>query len=254
MSIFVEADIVAELRADRLITVGEQYWPGATLSDAYIWGKVRAAEADAERRLRVFLEPVEVLPEGGDQGEADALTAAGTRWISEPAYDYSPDFFQGEKWGFVEVRHPPVVSVTSFIFAYPTPENTVWEVDPSWIRVDSKPGYIRLVPTQTPFYAPLSAYVLSAVGGGRLIPQMLRIRYRSGLVDAANQYPDLVDTVKKMAVLRIIDDQFVPSSGSISADGLSESMSFDPDHYKKQIDASLEALRQAIHGVRVMAV
>jgi len=242
-----EATVAAEIRSDRLFSVSQLYSPGNTLSDSYIFGKVLAAEADAARELRVFLEPTEVLPEGTEQSVMDALDAEDPPkpWVEEPAYDFSPEMFQGEKWGYIVTRQHPIITVTSVIFAYPIATNTVFSVPSNWIRVDKKYGHIRLVPTGTPFYAPLNAYIMSAVGGGRTIPHMLRVRYTAGLSDVSTKWPDLLDLIKKMAVLRILGDQFVPQSGSISADVLK---------YKEHVDKQLEALRQAIHGQRMIVL
>ena len=112
----------------------------------------------------------------------------------------------------------------------------------------------RLVPTGTPFYAPLNAYIMSAVGGGRTIPHMIRITYTSGLSNALTNYPDLVDAIKRLAVLKIIEDTFPAQSGSISADGLSQSLSIDTDKYQTSIDRVVDRLRSSIHGVQMIAL
>lgn len=89
---------------------------------------------------------------------------------------------------------------------------------------------------------------------------MVHLEYVSGLVDAETKYPDLLDAVKKMAVTKIITDTFLPQSGSISADGLSESMSVDISKYNDLIDRIIDGpeksgnggLQAAIHGIRAM--
>jgi len=66
-----------------------------------------------------------------------------------------------------------------------------------------------------------------------------------------------LDAVLKKAALKILEDAFLPQSGSISADGLSQSMSVDMDKYHDAIDRILNGgkgsnggLMTAIHGVR----
>lgn len=244
---------IDQIQSGRLTALVHEYGEGLAFTPEYIYGKLLAAEADAARRLRVFLEPTEVFSEEPPtQVEIDALE--GKPWVLEPAYDYSPEFFQGEKWGFLVVRHRPIIAVHEFVFAYPTPEQRIYTVPESWIRLDRKYGYIRLIPTGTPFLAPLNAYILSVVGGGRLIPQAMRVRYTAGLENVYDDYPDLIDTIKKMAILRILEDLYIPSSGSISTDGMSESRSFDMKVFQEKIDDKLAVLKRAIHGVSMAFV
>lgn len=251
MTLFADKDaIVAELRADRLISVTSTYLSGYVPSDDYLYAKLLAAEADAARRLRVFLEPTEVMPEGTAQVEIDALPD-GTPWVEEPAYDFLPEMFIGEQWGYLVTRERPIIGIGYIRFAYPVPVQTIIDVPADWIRVDKKYGHIRLVPTGTPFMAPLNAYIMTVAGGGRTIPHMIRIRYTAGLQDATTKWPDLVDLIKKMAVLKIMSDAFLPQSGSISADGLSQSVSVDMGKYEDTVERMVDALRQAIHGVRM---
>ena len=96
--------------------------------------------------------------------------------------------------------------------------------------------------------------ILTMMAGGRNVPQMLKIRYVAGMVNAARDYPDLINLIKKMAVLRIIDDSFIPQSGSISADGLSKSFGVDVDKFANRVDVMLTALRDSIHGIRCMVL
>lgn len=255
MSLFANAQAaVAELRADRLLTVGASYFPDAQFSGSYLLGKLRAAEKDAEHKLRIFLEPVEVLPEGTPQADIDALEAAGTRYVEEPAYDWDPDFFTGNRWGLLQLRRQPLIRVDDVRFVYPSTQESMYRFPKAWIRLDKKYGEVRIVPTGEFSALPLNAWLLRVFGAGRMVPHMLRVRYAAGLKDAAYDYPELIDTIKKMAVLRILNDQFLPSSGSISADGLSQSISMDSGKYQEQIDGAFKSLRQELFGVRVMAV
>lgn len=260
MTIFTAADAVAEIRADRLLIASNAYFSVAQITDSLIWQSVLAAEKSVERQMRVFLEPVEVLPEdeAGDdlniQAEKDALTAAGARWISDPGHDWDPEMFRGEKWGYFLTRHRPVISVKWIKFVYPTSNNEIWEVPIGWIKVDRKYGHIRLVPDGTPLFAPLSAYFMSVVGGGRTVPHMMHVRYKAGLTDVFNEHPDLIDLIKRMAVLRILDDAFLPQSGSISADGLSQSFGAELSKYRELAKDDIDRIRSEIHGIRFIAV
>lgn len=255
MTIFTdEAAVVAEMRAGRLALAAETYFDLDDLSDDYIYGKLIAAEAETARQLRVFLEPTVIVPDDAPQSEIDDLENAGTVYATEPAYDYDPQFFMGERWGYIVTRFRPIVSVASIRFSYPAPTNQIFDIPQDWIRLDRKYGHIRLVPASAAFSAPLSSFLMQALGGGRTIPMMIRVRYTAGLSDAVGKWPDLVDVIKKMAVLRIILDKFQPQSESISGDGLSQSISADTAKFHDGIDNKLDDLRDAIHGPRMTVV
>lgn len=245
---------IASLRRDRLAAMLESYAPGATISDEYLLEKLLAAERSLERELRVFFTPREMVTPATPQAERDALVAAGQQLEEEPGYDYDPALFQGNTWGLIELRQRPAISVSRIGFYYPAPTGLVYEVPLDWVRLDRKVGRISLVPTQTILSLPLNAFIMSAIGGGRNIPLMLHVRYRAGLENAATEWPDLLALIKRQAVLDIIGDRFIPSSGSVSADGLSQSISFESVKYQDEISAKTEKLRSAIHGIRMMVM
>lgn len=250
MSLFPDmTQTLADLRQDRQ---GSPLLAGLCLSDSYLETQIRAAQADAAMALRVFLTPTVVLPDTATEAEKDALDEAGTPWVEEPGYDLEGDFFAGERWGYLVTRHRPIISVQSMRFVYPQPITGVFTVPQDWIRTDKKYGHIRLVPGTQAFAAPMSAWVMQIMGAGRTIPQMIQLRYTAGLKNAAAQYPELPDLVLRMAMLRVLNNHFPATSGSISADGLSESQSIQLNQYQGDIDASLERLRQAFHGVQCL--
>lgn len=250
MSLFPDIeDAVAVLRRDRLAA---PHLASASFSDDYLAGQLLAAEADAESALRVYLSPVEILPETATQEDKDLLDDEGIRWEEEPGYDLEPDFFSGERWGYLLTRQRPIIAVHSLQFVYPAPFRGIFTVPADWIRLDKKYGHIRLVPGSQSFNAPLSIGVMQVLGGGRGIPQMLQLRYTAGLQNAASKYPDLLDLVQRMAALRLLQGLFPAASGSISADGLSESTSMDLSKYQSDIDSHLERLRQRLQGPQLI--
>ena len=252
-----QAAAVASLRADRLVLLASSLgFDAAAMTDSYLYGKLLTAEAKAQRELRVFFAPTVMLPEEATQDEIDALELAGTRYALEPAYDYDPGFFHGESWGFIQTRQKPLISVQSIKLRYPMPTMSVFDVPNDWLRLDRKYGHIRMVPGAMQFSAPLAVFVMPALGGGRFVPNMIQVRYTAGLRNAAADYPDLVDVVMKMASVSIIEDAMMPASGSISADGLSQSLSTDVSKYQDVIDRLMNGppgsnggLRTAIHGI-----
>jgi len=165
----------------------------------------------------------------------------------------TPHFFGGSQWGFIDARHIPIIRVHSIRFVYPEPFDSIWEIPQDWIRMDRKYGHIRLVPGSKAFAAPLQSWVMQTLAGGRDIPHMIQVRYQVGLQDVRTEHPDLFDLIMRMAVLKIVEDQFLPQSGSISADGLSDSISVDTKNYRESVNDGLQRIKDHLHGIRGMA-
>lgn len=254
MSIF--GDNVTEnadtLRRDRLGFPSPILASLQGLSDEFLHAQLLAAEADTERALRAYLTPTEVLPDGATDAEKSALDQAGTRWVEEPGYDLEPDMFLAGNWFYLVLRHTPVISIHSIKFAFPSATSTIWDVPAGWIRLDKKAGHVRIVPGTLMSSAPISTWIMQMLSMGRNVPQVIQVRYKSGLENIQSEYPDLLDLVAKSAIVRIADDSFVPGSGSISADGLSRSISLDMKEIRAQIDRRMDRLRDAIHGMRMI--
>lgn len=246
-----QAGTLESLRAQMAAMAGISL---SALTDAYLWRLIHAAEADLQRRLRVYLQPTVILPNDAPNNEVQALIDAGTPYALESPYDYDPSIYMGDAWGFMQLRQKPVVSLQSMQFAYPTPGNVVYDVPNEWIRIDKKYAQLHLVPTGMTSLAPLSGYMLSAIAGGRNVPMMVRVRYTAGLTDASTLWPDLLDVARRLAVFKTLQGQFLPQSGSISADGLSQSSSIDLDkwmHGPGGIDDTINTLYEYIHGPRL---
>jgi len=269
MSIFdTPAVEAAALRANRLVMVARAYLKGMDLSDDdYLFAKLTAAYALLERKLRVYLEPVEMLPANATQAEKDAFDQATTtpaptddnpfpepvstpiRWDEDPGYDMTPEHFDNNHWGFVALRQKPVIAVHSMQFVYPVMQTT-FQVPADWVRLDRKHGHVNLVPTQASAVAPLSAIMMN-FQAGRSVPLMIQVRYRAGLQNLKTAFPEIWDVLQKMAVLSLIEDSFPAQSTSQSIDGMSQSNSVDLEKLAGTIDAKIDAIRQSLHGVRV---
>lgn len=251
-SLFPDLSVaVAELRRDRLATV-QLYMPGVEFADEYLLSKLVAAERTLERELRTYLSPREILPHAASAEERAALEAAGETVEEEPGYPYEPDTFSGDSWGMLELRTRPIIEIHSVRFTYPG--QTIFDVPAAWMRPDLKYGRIQFVPWGSYSLGQLSSsgvFVTAIVGMGSAVPDMVQVRYRAGLRDAVNRYPDIPNLIKKMAVAGILDDGFLPASSSTSADGLSQSVSWDPDKAHKEIAAHIDRLRRSIHGIRL---
>lgn len=245
---------VQKMRRDNLLLAAKSHFAGVELSNEFIWDKLRAAEADVSRTLRVKMEPTMFFPEQPSQDQIDALT--GMPWELDEGYDYDPAMFTRDVWGMFITHSSPIIRVESLSFAYPANGGMSFDIPVEWIQLDRKYGNVRIVPLSMSAASMISPFVMQMVAAGRLIPNMVKITYVAGLENAAADYPDLVDAVKKMAVLKIIEDGFLPQSGSISGDGLSQSMSVDMEKYEDSVDRILNGrrgsnggLRAAIHGI-----
>ena len=261
--LFIRDIIIDELRQNQLVLMAQTFFPGITLTDDFIWNSVQAAESEMARRLRVPLLPTQIFPLSPDQDPTGTIQTKinalppGMPWAVDAPYDYDPDFFQGEKWGFMPLRRKPLISVSLIRFVYPAPTIGFYDVPADWLRIDKKYAHIRFVPASSPFVAPLNAFILQALGGGRTIPFAMQATYIAGITDPWDTYPEMIDAIKKMAILKILENGYFPSSGSISADGLSQSMSIDMKLYRDTINNIIDGppganggLMTAIHGIR----
>jgi len=253
MSLFASANAASELIAKQV--AANVHLAALKLQPADLASMVYAAEAAVARELKVFLEPTEIFPDGPTQAEITALS--GKPWAEEPAYDYDPHMFRGERWGLIPLRQRYVIAVDSVIFRYPQPGTAEWRVPTEWIRVDKKIGNLQLVPTGSNFSgAPFGVWLLQMMGAGRNIPFMARVRYRAGLQDAAARWPDLLVAIRHMALSLLAVDAMIPASGSISVDGLSQSQAFSSTDFADAASRVLfgpkgtnGGLWTAIHGV-----
>lgn len=248
---------VKKLRTDRLMLAATAAMPSVAMSEDYLWDKLRSAESEVAHDLRVPLAPTTFFP--ADPTADEILALNGAAWGIDPGYDYSPESFAlNDKWGAIKLRNKPLQSVSRVRFAYPGGSGSSYDLPLDWLRMDKKYGVVQFVPSSTAFVAPLNAFVMQAIGGGRVIPLAIQVTYVAGLANASAEFPELLDVVMKKASLKIIEDTFMPQSGSISADGLSQSMSMDIDKHHDTIDRILfggkgsnGGLMTAIHGVRL---
>ena len=256
-SLFVRDIVVDEIRKDRLMSAAAGILQDIKVSDQYLWEKVRAAESDLAHILRVPLVPTRYFP---IQPTVTELAALGDMaWDIDPGYDYEPGMFERDKWGYLVTRHAPVISVQYMRFAYPKQDIGFFDVPLDWLRTDSRVGHIRIIPTNSAVLMGTAGFAMTSMLNRRNIPDMVQLAYTAGLKNAAADYPELLDVVKKKAVLKVVADAFLPQSGSISADGLSQSISVDMAKYSDGIDEIINGpkgsnggLMTAIHGIRTM--
>jgi hypothetical protein len=249
---------LAKIRRDRLSLLANSIMPDLKLSDDYIWEKLLAAESTVAHALRVYLQPTRLFAAPPTPEQIAAL--GGTPWAIDPPYDYNPSDWYGDKWGLISTRQKPIQSIAGMKFVYPSPAQTIVDVPADWIRMDAKYGQVQIVPTGTSYQTLLGGLFMSTLSGGRTLPFTIHLEYVAGLANVAQDFPDLVDAVVKMAVVKVVEDGFMPQSGSISADGLSQSLSVDVSKYNESVDRALNGedgnggLMARIHGIRAMVI
>lgn len=108
------------------------------LSDAMIWDHLIAAEAQAQRVLKVFFNAVEVIPDDSPDDEVPALENAGTRHMFDSNFDYSPDLFRGDAWGYMRLGYKPVHIIHRIVIRFPSPFLANYTVPRDWIKLDHK--------------------------------------------------------------------------------------------------------------------
>lgn len=256
-SLFIKDIVVDELRRDRLMSAAAGVLTGVSVSDDYLWQKIRAAESEISHILRVPLVPTHFFTSKPSPEQIETLD--GMAWAVEPAYDYEPSMFHFERWGYFITRQRPIVEIKRMWFAYPSAKDGWFDVPLDWVRTDDKYGHIRLVPSSPAVFQSMSTFMMTALTGSRSIPFMINLEYVAGLTDVDTNYPELLDAIKKMAVLKIVGDAFLPQSGSISADGLTESLSVDMGKYHEIVDRILNGepgsnggLMAKLHGIRML--
>lgn len=253
------AAAIAKMRCDRLMLAAKSILPDIQLSDSYLWDKLLAAEAHARHVLRVPLAPTRFFPL---DPTPEQLAAIGDMpWDLDPPYDWLPDTFMGDKWGYMLLRNRPIIDIHDFRVTYPSTQNTVLDVPMDWLRLDKKYGHLNLVPTSPLAIQTVGAVLIPMLSGGRRLPFAVHIEYTAGLQDVRRNYPDLLDVVFKLATIGVLEDSYLPQSGSISADGLSQSTSIDTDKYHEAVERILYGpdggnggLVAKINGIRMMVV
>ncbi len=242
---------VEEFKTSSLSFLDDSF-PVDNLTDSVIWENMVAAEHEAERELRTFFAPTHVIPDSAKKAEIDALIAAGEPFAIEDDYDFDPTHWDSVAWGYLVLRQSPVITIDSVKISYPSPTQTILTVPQEWLQLDYKYGHLRFVPAGVMMgLGPMTSFLMSTMASGRTLPGSLQIRYTAGIADVKTEYPDLINLVKRMALLRILKNALLPQSGSISSDGLSQSVGIDVSKWQDDVDKDLNRYLDQIKGVRV---
>lgn len=255
MSIFADPDAaVAEISAIRLQMIsGFRGLPAAALATpagetSYLMRKLQAAEAEVARRLAVFLEPTAIFPVTAPTSDQIAALD-GMPWAIEPGYDMPDNFFTGNFYAVMQLLQRPAISVSSVNIFYPQTGQLLFSIPLDWLRLDYKHGQLSIVPGGLISSQPLSLMQMQLFFAGQNVPHMIQIQYVAGLQPTDPHVPDVQDLILRLAALRVLYDQFLPQSSSISADGLSRSASQDLGKQRDLLFEELSDMRESIRGV-----
>lgn len=244
----VRLAMIANSRALSAAATGTSASPFPDGGATYLARKLQAAEAKVARRLGIFLEPTTIFPV--NEPTADQLAALGGKpYAIEPAYDMPPGFVSTTAFPTMQLLQRPVSSVSSIKVIYPATNQLLFDIPLSWVRLDFKHGQLTIAPSGLANSAPVSIFQLQAFYMGDWVPHMIWIQYVAGLPPHDPRVPEICDLILRMAALGTLYDRFLPQSGSISADGLSRSISQDLSKHQEAIDAELGDLRESINGI-----
>ncbi|EAM1616315.1 hypothetical protein EU642_22020 [Salmonella enterica] len=256
--LFIKEIDIPRLRNDQLLVAASGAMREIVMSDDYIWQKLRAAESELAHKLRILFSPHQIFSRQPTQDEINDLK--GLPWMVETPYDFQPNMYDRDKWGYFLTRQRPIIDVQRLRFNLPSQGDQYFDIPLDWLRLDHKYGHVRILPTTNASLVTSSMLGFTALTWQSIIPNMLHLTYRAGLTNAKEDYPELLDAIQKMAVVKIITDLFLPQSGSISADGLSESMSTDVGKYHDQIDHIINGhdgnggLMAMFNGIRTIVI
>jgi hypothetical protein len=223
----------------------------AALTDDYLWSMLVSGEQYLSALLPgVPLEPTEffsVTP----PTETQISAINGRPYIVDSGYDLPPDFFSPGVWGNVKMRNMPVTAIASggAVIEYPSLTLPVFAIPDTWITFDRKTGLVNIVPGPQGYTMPVGIFAMSAMTMGYSVPQMLRIQYTAGLDPTHPLYAAVVALARRIALYGILCDSFPLQSGSISADGLSQSQSIDIGKYADMVEQQAGLLKDRICGI-----
>ncbi len=169
---------------------------------------------------------------------------------------YAYDAIQWSNYGFLQLRHWPIISVESAVWNSPVNGQIMDLIEADWIRIRKKMGQLNFFPKGGFAYGPYSVYgpLWSTSAGGRY-PQAFKVDYTTGYKTADQVHEGLRAVIGKYATIKalaVVGDGLMAgfSSQSVSLDGLSESFSSTQSatsayfgariaQYGKEIDAWL---------------
>jgi hypothetical protein len=190
---------------------------------------VEEALADFETELTIDIRKRIYKTNPSDTLEQSPEWREGVDYTDEED-PYSFDPLQWQNYGFLQLKHAPVISVERAILNNVVGGEVLDLKENGWLRITKKTGQLHFYPTSGVAYGPFAVGVLPwRLYGGRY-PQGYEIDYTTGYKTSDFVPKDLRSVIGKWACIKClasIGDGLLAgfSSQSVSLDGLSESFS-----------------------------
>lgn len=250
--LFLRSDILGRIKSQQLSIMNNNGLIKLNnYSDDYIWQCINMAEASLERSLGVYLTPMLIVPDSATQDDITSLNNARVRYKIDPGHDYDSNKFI-TNWNFINLRNRPIINIEKVDIQFPYPGVGTYQVPDTWVKVDKRGGTIQLVPGPlgVPGFLPqaISPYII----GFRDYPLSIKIRYLAGLINALRDYPEILEIITRMTIYTIISGSYTPVGGSISIDGMSQSLNYAPLlEYQATTDRMITTLRSNLLGIQM---
>lgn len=146
----------------------------------------------------------------------------------EDSYEFDPKEWQN--YGFLQLRHYPILSVERAVMYSPLKGEVINLLDRNWVRIHKQFGQLRFFPTKGIPYGPYAISAMPWILLGHRFPDGYEIDYTTGYKSSDFVPKDLRQMIGMWAAVYCLDsigDGLLAgfSSQSVSLDGLSESFS-----------------------------
>lgn len=146
----------------------------------------------------------------------------------DDAYEFDPA--QWRNYGFVQLRHWPVISVERAVLYSPLGGSILDLKERNWVGLTKKFGQVNCFPRSQISYGPWRIYGMPWLLLGDRYPNALQFDYTTGYPTAEFVPDSMRDVIAKWAAIKslaVVGDGLIAgfSSQSVSLDGLSESFS-----------------------------
>lgn len=199
-------------------------------TDAQFNSIVDEAVGEFETFLTMDIRKKVYITEPTDEQIQAMIWREGVDYTDEEDW-YEFDAQQWGNYGFLQLRHWPVLSVETAKWVSPVNGEIMDLIEAGWLRTQKKMGQLNFFPKGGFAYGPYSVFgpLWQTSAGGRY-PQGFKIDYTTGYKTSDFIPAGLRSTIAKYATIKalaVVGDGLMAgfSSQSVSLDGLSESFS-----------------------------
>jgi len=190
---------------------------------------VNEALADFEKELTLDIRKRIYKTDPDDSLVRSKYWREGVEYTDEEM-PYAHDPLEWQNFGFIRLRHLPVISIEAAKLLSPVQSEVIDLLDSGWVRLNKKTGQVHLYPTGGQPYGPFVAGVLPWRHFAGRFPQAFVFDYTTGFDTAEFVPEDLRSIIAKWATVKALEtvgDGILSgfSSQSVGLDVLSESFS-----------------------------